>query len=242
MIIIGCKYTNDFGIKESFYVPNIIPPYEMVQYVGPSSTIKDVIWACNNYMPNEKIVVVDSNSEDKSYYNFLEGIDIIEGNENYEVGAVWKAYEKYPNEEHYMFLQDTTIPVTDLTKYYPKLENEITSFFYSNEYESNKIGEQEWCISNMKLCDIPYKSYGFKTFCFNLFICKNQFLKELKEKNFHKILPISKSNSACMENLLGMVATQLEYNVNYLLGHIDDDTSYNLHNNGFIIKNFGKKE
>jgi len=239
LIIIGCKYTNDYGLKKEFKVPNKFP------YTGSSSTIEDVYLACKKYMPNEKIVVVDSNSEDKSYYNLLEGVDIIEGNENYEVGAIWKAYEKYPNEEHYMFLQDTTIPVTDLTKHYPNSDKEISSFFYSNDYESNKIGEQEWCISHIKICDIPYKPYGFKTFVFNLFICKNQFLKELKEKNFHKILPTNKMGSACMENLLGMVAVQLGYKVNYIFGHISEtynEFGVNLHRNDYIIKNFGKKD
>lgn len=236
MIIIACKYKNDFGFKKEFKVPNKFP------YTGSSSNIEDVIIACKTHMPNEKIVVVDSNSEDKSYYSFLDGIDIIEENENYEVGAIWKAYEKYPNEEHYMFLQDTTIPLIDLTKYYPNSDKEVVSFFYTNEYESNQIGEQEWCIKNMKLCDIEYKSYGFKTFIFNLFLCKNKFLYQLKEKNFHKILPIDKSGSACMENLLGMAATQLGYSINYLLGHIGNTEKYTLHQNDFIIKNFGKKE
>lgn len=238
MIIISCKYTNDIGLKTEFKVPNKFP------YTGSSSTIEDVYLACKTYMPNEKIVIVDSHSEDKSYYDLLQGVDIIEGNENYEMGAVWKVYEKYPNEEHYMFLQDTTIPITDLTKYYPISDKEITSFLYSNDYDSAAIGEQEWCISNMKLCDIPYKSYGFKSFCFNLFMSKNQFLKELKEKNFHKILPTNKSDSACMEVLLGMASIQLGYKVNYIFGHISEtynEFGLNLHRNDYIIKNFGKK-
>lgn len=239
MIIIACKYKNDFGLKKEFKVPNKFP------YTGSSSNIEDVVIACKEHMPNEKIVVVDGNSEDKSYYSLLNDVDIIEGNENYEIGAVWKAYEKYPNEEYYMLLQDTTIPVTNLTNYYPKSDKEITSFFYSNDYESNQIGEQEWCIKNMSLCDIPYKSHGFKTFLFNLFLCKNDFLSELKQKSFDKILPTNKTGSACMENLLGMVAVQLGYSVNYIFGHIKEtynEFGVNLHRNDFIIKNFGKKE
>jgi hypothetical protein len=239
VIIIACKYKNDFGLKKEFKVPNKVP------YTGSSSTIEDVVIACKTHMPNEKIVVVDSNSEDKSYYSLLNGIDIIEGNENYEVGAIWKAYEKYPNEEYYIFLQDTTIPVTDLTNYYPKNNKEVVSFLYSKDYETAEIGQQEWCISKMALTDIPYKSYGFKSFVFNLFLCKNEFLSELKEKKFHKILPTNKSGSACMEILLGMVAIQLGYDVNYLIGHVEEvynEFGLNLHTNNFIIKNFGKKQ
>jgi hypothetical protein len=239
LIIIACKYTNDIGLKTDFKVPDKFP------YTGSSSTIEDVVIACKTHMPNEKIVVVDSNSEDKSYYSLLDGIDIIEGNENYEVGAIWKAYEKYPNEEYYMFLQDTTIPITDLTNYYPKGDKEVVSFLYSKDYETAEIGQQEWCISKMVLTDIPYKSHGFKSFVFNLFLCKNGFLAELKEKKFDKILPTNKSGSACMEMLFGMVSIQLGYSVNYLIGHMEtvyNEFGLNLHTNNFIIKNFGKKQ
>ena len=239
MIIISCKYKNDIKNQTSYLVPNKFP------YIGTSSTISDVILACETYMPNEKIVVVDSNSEDKSYFDFLrdKNIDIIEGNSNYEVGAIWMAYNKYPNESHYMFLQDTVIPVTDLTQHYPQQDNEVVSFLYTTDFNSCEPGEMEWCIDSIKTTDIPPLLSGFRIFCFNLFIARNYFLKDLKNHNFHRILPTNKSGSACMERLLGMAATQLGYSTKFLVGHIHMQTdTYNLHSNPYIIKNFGERQ
>lgn len=240
MIVVCCKYTNDVGLKTEFKVPNNIPPYEGVQYIGPSSTIKDVICACKTHMPNEKIVVVDSNSEDKSYYEFIDVFDIIEGNYNYETGALWMAFEKYPHEEHYFLLQDTTMPVTNLIS--ELKDNDVLSFWYTNDWESDMEGCREWSIKNMKLTDIQYVSYGFKSILFNLFIVKNKVLQELKNKKFNKVLPTDKFSSASMERLWGIVFKQMRYNIKYLLSHIYDVSKYTLHENPYIIKNFGKKE
>ena len=234
MIVIVSKYTNDIGLKSEFKVPNKFP------YTGPSSNIEDVLIACKTYMPDEKIVVVDSNSDDKSYYSFLDGIDIIEGNINYEAGAIWKVFEKYPNEEYYLLLQDTTIPITNLIT--ELKDNDVIGFWYTDNWESDMEGCREWAIKNIKLTDIEYISYGFKSILFNLFAAKNHVLKELKEKGFDKVLPTDKVSSASMERLWGIVFKQMGYKVKYLISHIFDTSKYTLHENSYIIKNFGKKE
>ena len=234
MIVICCKYINDIGLKTEFKVPNKFP------YTGSSSTIEDVYSACKKYMGSEKIVVVDANSDDKSYYNKLEGVDIIEGNINYEAGAIWKVFEKYPNEEYYLLLQDTTIPITNLVE--ELKDNDVIGFWYTNDWESDMEGCREWAIKNIKLSDIEYVSYGFKSVLYNIFLVKNKVLKELKDKNFHKVLPTDKLTSASMERLWGIVFKQMGYKVNYLLSHIFDVSKYTLHENPYIIKNFGKKE
>ena len=234
MIVIVSKYTNDIGLKSEFKVPNKFP------YTGPSSNIEDVLIACKTYMPDEKIVVVDSNSDDKSYYSLLDGIDIIEGNINYEAGAIWKVFEKYPNEDYYLLLQDTTIPTANLVT--ELKDNDVIGFWYTNDWESDMEGSREWAIKNIKLTDIEYISYGFKSILFNLFAAKNHVLKELKEKGFDKVLPTDKVSSASMERLWGIVFKQMGYKVKYLISHIFDTSKYTLHENSYIIKNFGKKE
>jgi hypothetical protein len=234
MIVICCKYTNDIGIKTEFKVPNKFP------YVGPTSTIIDVVDACKVHMPNEKIVVVDSDSEDKSYYELIDVFDIIEGNSNYEAGAIWKAFEKYPDEDYYLLLQDTTIPTTNLIK--ELKDNDVIGFWYTNDWESDMEGCREWAIKNIKITNIEYISYGFKSILNNIFIVKNKVLKELKDKSFNKVLPNDKISSASMERLWGIVFKQMGYKLKHLLPHIYDVSKYTLHENPYIIKNFGKKE
>lgn len=234
MIVICCKYVNDIGLKTEFKVPNKFP------YTGSSSTIEDVYLACKKYMPSEKIIVVDSNSDDKSYYDRLEGVDIIEGNINYETGAIWKVFEKYPNEDYYLLLQDTTIPITNLIT--ELKDNDVIGFWYTNDWESDTEGCREWAVKNIKLADIEYISYGFKSILYNIFVAKNKVLKELKDKNFHRVLPNNKLSSASMERLWGIVFKQMGYKIKYVLSHVYAKSKYTLHDNPYIIKNFGKKE
>lgn len=234
MIIIACRYTSDFGLKTEFKVPNKFP------YTGSSSNIEDILIACKIHMPNEKIVIVDSNSDDKAYYDGINGIDIIEGNVNYEAGALWMAFEKYPNEELYLLLQDTTIPTSNVMEEIKN--NDVVGFWYTNDWESDMEGCREWSIKNIKLTDIEYISYGFKSILFNIFAAKNHVLKELKERGFDKVLPTDKVSSASMERLWGIVFKQMGYKIKYLISHIFDTSEYTLHENPYIIKNFGKKE
>jgi hypothetical protein len=232
MIIISCKYKNDIGLKNHFYIPQ--QPF----YSGSSSTIEEVITACLKHMPNEKIVVVDSNSEDKTHYTFLKdrNIDIIEGNLNYEAGALWRAFDKYPNEEYYILLQDTTIPVTNLSEYIND-DDQIVSFWYTKNWECNDNQVKEWAEENY-----PSNCDEFKSIIFNLLMVKNNVLKILKNKLIHNILPNNKISSASMERLWGIIFKDNDIKVRYLLGHLFSQTWGTLHDNAYIIKNFGEKE
>ena len=75
--------------------------------------------------PDEKIVVVDSASPDKSYFEELKKINpnvIIEdvNNTGYEAGAWWHAFNKYPNEEVYCFIQDGLILKESIEEFFPR--------------------------------------------------------------------------------------------------------------------------
>ena len=73
------------------------------------SIIKCTKSIIQNYnKPN--IVVVDSNSPDKSYFKKLDHkhIQIMDiGNKNYDTGAYWAAFKNFTNYENYYFLQDS---------------------------------------------------------------------------------------------------------------------------------------
>lgn len=229
MIIIPCKYTNDVGLKYHYFVPNNL------HYSGSSSTIIDTINNCKKFMPEEKIIVVDSNSEDKSYYSFLKRneIEIIEGNVNFEAGALWKAYMKYPNEEYYIILQDTMIPVSDFRKELNE-EIDVLAFIYTNDWESNHIGVKDWVDKNYA----PDQK-DFKSIIFNSFIVKNKVLDHLHAKKFSNILPSKKEETGGMERLWGIIFKNENIKVKYLLGHLFDNSWGTLHNNPYFVKNFG---
>jgi len=87
---------------------------------GSNSAIFNCTNSIIKYYKNPKIVVVDSDSPDKSYFKPLEkkNICILDiKNRNYDTGAYWKAYEKFNNFKFYYFLQDSLILKKNLSKF-----------------------------------------------------------------------------------------------------------------------------
>ena len=79
-------------------------------YDGSNNAIFNCTNSIQQHYEHPKIVVVDSDSPDKSYFNILESrsIDILDiKNKNYDTGAYWSAFKKYKNYNHYYFLQDS---------------------------------------------------------------------------------------------------------------------------------------
>ena len=94
----------------------------------------DAIFHCTDsileHYKNPKIVVVDSDSPNKSYFDKLKSksIEILDvKNKNYDTGAYWLAFKKYNNFDHYYFLQDSIKIKENLSIYE---ENDLTSFRY----------------------------------------------------------------------------------------------------------------
>jgi len=86
--------------------------------------LKPCIEALVKYHPNDKIVIVDSDSEWR-YFDEVKKIKsniIIEDikNKDYVAGAWFHLLEKYPNEDMYVLLQDSSRIVRNLEEAYPK--------------------------------------------------------------------------------------------------------------------------
>ena len=74
----------------------------------------DAIFNCTDSILNNynkpKIIVVDSDSPDKSYFDKLKSksIEVLDAkNRNYDTGAYWIAFNKFNDYDHYYFLQDS---------------------------------------------------------------------------------------------------------------------------------------
>ena len=79
---------------------------------------------------NPKIVVVDSDSPDKSYFNKIQSSNIAildVKNKNYDTGAYWIAFNKFNDFDNYYFLQDSTIIKENLSSFE---NNDLTTFRY----------------------------------------------------------------------------------------------------------------
>jgi hypothetical protein len=78
-----------------------------------SDYIRNCIFSIKKfYQDTVDIVIVDSDSTDKSYFDLkLDNNLIIEdiGNKQYEYGSIIHGYKNYPNYDNYVFLQDSMI-------------------------------------------------------------------------------------------------------------------------------------
>lgn len=181
--------------------------------------IETAVKAIRKYHSDVKILVVDSDSADKSYFEKLSPYNVIIAdiaNQNYESGAFWYAVENY-NEDYYVVLQDSMI----LNK---SIENAIEAadpffcfmhFFESSAQNYTHLPTAEWIgrINEMlgnceKLSlDTPVNYAG--VFGPN-FIIKRSLVDKMLELGLDKtIRPTNKIEHQMTERVYGIVASQL---------------------------------
>jgi hypothetical protein len=173
----------------------------------------------NKYSPDSTILIVDSYSDDYKVFQELQELPNVvispKKNKNFEAGAFWIAHELYPDED-LLILQDSIIVSYDLN--FLK-EKDFFCFSYQQFqwFENCEILEKFLNNGNFTLNTSNNLIFG------NSFYLKNKYIKQLKEKNIHTLLPINKKDSCAMERLWGMILTQI---------------GLDIENNSFIHQNF----
>ncbi len=185
MFVIPCKYNPKF--------PFVI---QLVQSI-------------RKYHPTDKIVIVDSDSPDKSYFNILKQYDVIiedVQNKNWMIGAYWYAYEKYPNEKFYYFLHDSMLVKNNLD--YLK-QNDLTILCYFDRTIGNFNSWSERINLETKY---SYNQFGLG--CYGpIFLCKNKVMKRMFEMGANKLLPKSKEETGYCEGCYGFFLEEQGYNL-----------------------------
>lgn len=185
MFVISCKYNPQF--------PFII------------NLIKDI----RQHHPNDKIVVVDSNSNDKSYFEVLKEYGVIiedVNNENWMVGAYWHGYKKYPNEEFYFFMHDS-MKVKSNLDFLKEKKLTILMFFDRSIGNFNTWGNK---INNETNYNYNFNGLG----CFGpIFFCKNEVMKRMLEMGADKILPTNKGETGYCEGCYGFFMEEQGFNL-----------------------------
>lgn len=175
------------------------------------------------YHETELICIVDSDSEDKSYFeelrNFKNIVICDVGNKYYCIGAYWYAYNMFPNEEFYYCFHDTLRVKANLDNYKTK---DFTTLF-SFDRNTLDVEMKKWCTEKLKQIGRAYKAeindlgiYG------PIWMCKNWVMKSMLEQNFNLILPQSKAQLEAMERISGYFFEDLGLNIidNTLFGDI----------------------
>jgi hypothetical protein len=185
MFVIPCKYNPTF--------PFII------------QLIKDI----RKFHPEEKIVVVDSDSDDKSYFEIIKEYDVIVEdvkNKNWMVGAYWHAFKKFPKEDFYFFMHDS-MRVKDNLDYLKEKKITILMHFNRNGGNFNTWGKR---INNETEYNYKYDGLG----CFGpIFFCQNEIMEKMLKMGVDKLLPNSKQETGYCEGCYGFFIEDQGFNL-----------------------------
>ena len=207
-------------MRKTFIIP--------CKFIASKPVIYDCVQSINNtYGNSAEIIVIDSDSSDKSYFPILRELGVIVDdavNQHYISGAIWYAFEKYAR-DYYCIVHDSMVLKKTLDQYD---QNDVTSIRYFNsgrffrnagggvnlgEFGFDNLEQFTWVEEQLFL----HTSYSIPDRFTGLFgsalLCKRETLEKLHNKGFSKVLPCNKLQDQGMERAWGIVLTHEEYDI-----------------------------
>ncbi len=182
------------------------------KYSSKCNSILTLVQDIRKYHKTEKIVVVDSASDDKSYFLELEkyNVDIQDvSNRNWAIGAYWHVYFKYPNEDFYFMIHDTMRVKANLDYLKEKDLTTIATFNRSINPSFNMWNDKINTETKYKVSQHGNGVYG------PMFLCKNKVMKRLYDCNVNVLLPTCKAEMGYMEGGFGAIFEADGYNMTH---------------------------
>ena len=203
-----------------------------------------VVFSCVNsirdHHPDSKIIVIDSDSPDKSYFEELkkwnaEAIDA--KNVHRETGAIWYIYENFSSYDYYYCLQDSLVINADLSstlardltllRYFPSWDGHLFDGNPGHHEARCGWGDGEDSLglaykSKMEDRDFVERMLALTPYTIPkkwdsvfgpIIMCKRSLLDKLYKNGFNKLLPKNKIESCAMERAWGIVLEQEGYSV-----------------------------
>lgn len=179
--------------------------------------IFECVKAIRKHHPGEQIVVIDSDSEDKSYVNEI-GSDVIvldAKNRNYGTNAFFLGFQYNPNADYYYCIYDSLILQDNISylEQYP-----VTAFRYFKSpptgwgYDSSGVSLYHWASIQTQIAMgkflIPFKFTGIMG---PMFVASNQVMREMYGRGLFVIKPQDKYQLCAMERIYGIVLENLGY-------------------------------
>jgi hypothetical protein len=162
--------------------------------------------------PKEKIVVVDSNSEDLSYKDYIEkkyGAEtIVAKNINYGTNAFYIAYSKNSCENYYYCLYDSLIVYDNL---YDLQKYNVTAIRYFRTpptgwgYDKDGISLKDWAQEEFVRFQMGPIPEGFFGIMGPMFVASNEVMGRLEMSGIFSIKPTDKYQLCAMERMYGIV-------------------------------------
>lgn len=204
------------------------------------------IYACISsilaYHPNDELIIIDSNSDDKSYIEFLkenkfDNIIIHESkNNHFDTGAYWVALNEFERDK-YIFIHDSLVLFENISDFIDKQDvsflissNNFTwpsyrkyklANLYVKDYKDRSPDWGQKMLDKTKINSSEYfkKSIEFNTCIGPMFVSTREQMLELKKLNFNGILPNNKYEQNWFEIFWGIMFHSIYPTVgdNYLI-------------------------
>ena len=187
-----------------------------------------VVFECvdsiRTHHPDDRIVVVDSCSEDTQYLFDLPGVDIILGNTNYMTGAYGMAMNRYRS-DHWCFIHDSLIVTAPIP---PQACTRVRWF------APDRCPDQAWFIeaalAQMDRVEPPRWHGVFGSMLF----CDDTTAQQLRTSGLFDLTVPDKVCASATERLMGMLLAHLPI-VSFQGEHDDPEAE---HDESFVRKVF----
>jgi len=156
---------------------------------------------------NDPIIICDSCSDDKSYFDCVwdENIQICDiQNRHYMDGVVWYAHENFPHVTHYIFLQDSIELMGSLL---PWIGDDFVGVrWFPSHYDDDRDRRMMSLMASLLEWDVPNDMMGLFG---PMMIIPRPILEKLYNMGMSKILPETKKESNSMERVWGYVLSRM---------------------------------
>lgn len=184
-------------------------------YYTSASPIVKCVESILKYHPNETVVIIDSHSQDKSYFSVFEdneNIVILDDVNDYRHPGTFKTvYKYYPDEPYYVMIHDSIIFKKSIQEFLNS-EAEFRSIMYFPEnVQPNEDRHNQWYRKLFR--DTKYISPNGGEILIGSFghmgIIRNSLMKKFHESGFlDKFVSNDKWEDQNCERILGIVAAQ----------------------------------
>lgn len=202
------------------------------KYDKNSPSVIRLVKSIREFHPTEEIVVVDSSSDDKSYFDELVKYGVIIediNNHEFPIGAYWHVFMKYKR-DFYFCLHDSMIVKDNLDKF---KEKDITILgYFERELDPYKSTTLKLFEPIEKLIGKPYNINGFGVWG-PIFFIKREYIDLMLNNGFNIIKPKTKKENCSFERIYGLLFEEigLKLKENCLFGHVLIDIDSKKNNN-----------
>jgi hypothetical protein len=186
------------------------------KYTPISNGVEKLTQQIRQFHPNEKIMVVDSNS-DTMHKGYLKRIRDSYGvltediaNKHYHIGAWWTGFKKYPDEDYYFFFHDSMYVKANLD--YLK-EKDLFILAHFNREVAPSFNAWNDRFRNETLMDKNHIKNQGKGVYGSIFGCKNWVIKKMLGLQIDKLLPSNKPETGPLEGGWGMIFESLGFDL-----------------------------